>query len=79
MKNPAQLLRLKKQWDGFTARHPKLIRYLVSVSDHSLVDGALLDLTVTDPEGNPLHANARLTAEDVAFLQALRSVLDGKD
>ncbi len=79
MRNPAQLLRLKKQWDGFASRHPKLLRYLIYVSDNSLEEGALLDLTVTDPEGKALHANARLTAEDVVFLTTLRAVLDGKE
>lgn len=75
MKNPAKLLKLKREWDGFAGRHPKLLRYLAYVSDHSLEDGAILDLTVTDPEGKALHANAKLTAEDVAFLQEIRALL----
>ena len=77
MKTPAKLLKLKREWDGFATRHPKLLRYLVYVSDHSLEEGSILDLTVTDPTGKPLHANAKLTAEDVAFLQQLRAVLGG--
>ena len=75
MKNPAKLLKLKKQWDGFATRHPKLLRYLAYVSDHNLADGTILDLTVTDKDGNALHANARLTAEDVEFMQEIRALL----
>ena len=77
MKNPAKLLKLKRQWDGFASRHPKLLRYLAYVSDYSLEEGAILDLTVTDAEGKALHSNAKLTAEDVAFLQELRAALAG--
>ena len=77
MRNPAQFLRLKKKFDGFASRHPKMLRYLSYVSDHYLAEGNLLDITVTDTEGKSLHSNARLTAEDVAFLQELRVLLSG--
>ncbi len=75
MKNPAKLLRLKRMWDGFATRHPKLLRYLAYISDNSLEEGAILDITVTDSQGKSLHSNARLTAEDVQFLKEIRAVL----
>lgn len=77
MKNPAKLLKLKKMWDGFASRHPKLLRYLAYISDNSLEEGSILDITVIDPEGKSLHSNARLTAEDVQFLKEIRAVLGG--
>ena len=75
MKNPAKLLRLKRMLDGFATRHPKLLRYLAYISDNSLEEGAILDITVTDSQGKSLHSNARLTAEDVQFLKEIRAVL----
>lgn len=75
MKNPAKLLRLKRMWDGFATRHPKLLRYLAYISDNYLEEGAILDITVTDSQGKSLHSNARLTAEDVQFLKEIRAVL----
>ncbi|MBR4701646.1 MAG: hypothetical protein IKP19_08150 [Oscillospiraceae bacterium] len=75
MKNPAKLLRLKRMWDGFATRHPKLLRYLAYISDNSLEEGAILDITVTNSQGKSLHSNARLTAEDVQFLKEIRAVL----
>ena len=75
MRNPAKLLQLKKQYSGFSARHPKFMRYLAYISDNCLTEGTVMDLTVTDPEGKALHGNARLTAEDVAFLQEVRKFL----
>lgn len=77
MRNPAQLLRMKRKFDGFAARHPKMLRYLSYISDNYLAEGTLLDITVTDTEGKSLHSNARLTAEDVAFLQEVRVLLSG--
>ena len=79
MKNPARLLRLKRMWGGFASRHPKLLRYLAYVSDNSLEEGAILDITIIDPQGKSLHSNAKLTAEDVTFLKEIRAILGSDD
>ena len=33
MKNPAKLLQLKKQYEAFTERHPKFMRYLAYITE----------------------------------------------
>ena len=76
MKNPAKLLKLKRMWDGFATRHPKLLRYLAYVNDNYMEEGTLVDLTVTDAKGKALHSNAKLTAEDVEFINAVRAALE---
>lgn len=78
MRNPAKLLQLKKQFAAFTARHPKFIRYLAYITDNYMAEGTIMDVTVTDANGKAIHGNAKLTAEDVAFLQEVRRML-GKD
>lgn len=75
MKNPAKLMQLKKQYEAFTARHPKFMRYLSYITDNCMAEGSVMDVTVTDAAGQSVHGNAKLTAEDVAFLQELRRML----
>lgn len=77
MKNPAKLLQLKKQYSAFLERHPKFMRYLAYITDNYMEEGAVLDVTVTDAAGKSLHGNAKLSAEDVAFLQEVRRMLAG--
>lgn len=79
MRNPAKLLRLKKKYSGFVNRHPKLMRFMFHVSDNCLSEGSILDITITDVNGNSLHSNARLTAEDVEFMREVKALLAGKD
>ena len=43
-----------------------------------MAEGTIMDVTVTDANGKAIHGNAKLTAEDVAFLQEVRRML-GKD
>ena len=78
MKNPAKLLQLKKQYSAFLERHPKFMRYLAYITDNYMEEGAVLDVTVTDAAGKSLHGNAKLSAEDVAFLQEVRRMLGGE-
>lgn len=78
MRNPAKLLQLKKQYEAFTTRHPKFLRYMAYIVDHNMEEGTVMDVTVTDPAGKSLHGNARLTAEDVAFLREVRQLLSSE-
>ena len=78
MRNPAKLYQLKKQFEAFTARHPKFMRYLAYITDNYIAEDTVMDVTVTNAEGKSLHGNAKLTAEDVAFLREVRRTL-GKD
>ena len=75
MKNPAKLLQLKKQYEAFTDRHPKFMRYLAYITDNYMAEGTVMDVTVTDAAGKAIHGNAKLSAEDVAFLQEVRRQL----
>ena len=77
MRNPAKLLQLKKQYEAFIERHPKFMRYMAYITDHYIEEGAVMDVTVTDAQGKSLHGNAKLCAEDVAFLQEVRKLLGG--
>lgn len=73
--NPAKLLQFKREWERFTQRHPKLMRYLSVVSRTHMKEGVIVELSVREPDGNPLHANLRLTSEDVALLQSVKELL----
>ena len=75
VRNPAKLLQLKKQYEAFADRHPKFLRYLAYITDNYMTEGTVMSVTVTDAEGKSLHGNARLTAEDVAFLKEVRNQL----
>jgi hypothetical protein len=79
MKNPAKLLQLKRQYEAFYARHPKFMRYLAYIIDNCMEEGTVMDVTVTAADGKAVHGNARLTAEDVAFLQEVRRQLSKDD
>ena len=75
MRKPAKLLQMKKQYEAFVERHLKFMRYLAYITDNCVTEGSVIDVTVTDAEGKSIHGNAKLCAEDVAFLQEVRRML----
>ena len=73
--NPARLLQLKKDWERFTQRHPKLLRYLNVISRTHMKKGVIVEIAVREPDNPPLRANIQLTDEDIALLQTVKELL----
>ena len=48
MVNPMTLLKLKKEWELFTQRHPKFIAFLNAVQRDYIHEGSIIDITVTE-------------------------------
>ncbi|MFR2017360.1 MAG: hypothetical protein ACLS27_01720 [Eubacterium sp.] len=71
--NPMALLQIKEKAEGFNSRHPKLAMFFKDAG--SRIDtGAVLELSVTTPDGNKIHTNFRVCEEDKEFLAMLTSL-----
>lgn len=76
--NPMALLKIKEMADGFNARHPKLALFFHNVG--SKIDtGAVLELSVTTPNGEKIRTNFKVTDEDKELLQAISSLVGKRD
>lgn len=76
--NPMALLKIKEMADGFNARHPKLALFFRNVG--SKIDtGAVLELSVTTPNGEKIRTNFKVTDEDKELLQAISSLVGKKE
>ena len=76
--NPMALLKIKEMADGFNVRHPKLALFFRDAG--SKVDtGAVLELSVTTPNGEKIRTNFKVTDEDKELLQAISSLVGKRD
>lgn len=75
MVNPMALLKLKKEWELFTQRHPKFIKFLGVAKDDYIREGTVIEMTVTDPDGKAIRANLRATPEDMAVFDEIKKML----
>lgn len=75
--NPMNLLQLKSSWEQFKMNHPKLVNFVKAASKDSFMDeGTLIEISVTNSQGKTLASNVRVKPEDLAFLSALKEVLE---
>ncbi len=72
--NPMDLLNLKGEINGFNARHPKLKMFLADAG-RRLDAGSVLEISVTDTNGQKIRTNIRVTDEDKAMLSTLMGMI----
>lgn len=71
--NPMALLQIKEKAEGFNSRHPKLAMFFKDAGNR-IDTGAVLELSVTTPDGNKIRTNFRVCEEDKEFLAMLISL-----
>lgn len=72
--NPMLLLKMKDGLKDFNTRHPKLRRFLVGTMRKVDV-GSVIEISITDPDGNKVRTNFRVTDEDKEFMSNMMSML----
>ena len=61
--------------DRFRANHPKIFpMFLRAVSQDALVEGTIIEINVTTPEGKKYCTNVKLKADDMELFDSLKSM-----
>ena len=76
--NPMQLMQMADRLRIFREQHPRVIEFISAVGRHSLPPGVILELKVTDTEGNTSVTNMRLTPEDIETIEIIKSLKGSK-
>ena len=71
MMNPAKLLKLREGFTGFEARHPRFVKFIMSLSKSGVPVDSIIDIKVTLPDGREIETNMRVTPEDVEFIKSI--------
>ncbi|GFI42914.1 hypothetical protein IMSAGC018_00578 [Lachnospiraceae bacterium] len=70
----AMIQKLKGCMDRFLLNHPKFPLFLNAVSQDALIEGAVVEINVTTPEGKNYCSNLKLKQEDLEFIECLKSL-----
>lgn len=66
--------KLKGGMDRFRVNHPKFPLFLNAVSQDALVEGTVVEINVTTPEGRNYCSNLRLKQEDLELIESLKAL-----
>lgn len=71
--NPMEMMRIASMIQKFKSNHPKLFPFFREAST-KIADGSVIEITVTDPQGESLTSNIRVKADDLELIAALRDM-----
>lgn len=72
--NPADLFRVKNAAAKFNANHPKLIPFFAATKDKAMTPGSVIEISITDPNGERIETNLRVQDSDVDFINLLMEI-----
>lgn len=70
----AMIQKLKGCMDRFRVDHPKFPLFLNAISQEALMEGSVVEITVTTPQGKEYCSNLKLKQEDLEFIECLKAL-----
>ena len=75
MKNPAALFKIKGMWDTFVQNHPKFPMFLNAVNNSGISEGSILEVQITQPDGEVMKTNIKVTQSDLELFEQLKTLM----
>lgn len=70
----AMMQKIKSGIDRFRANHPKFPMFLNAVSQNALMEGSIIEINVTTPDGKNYCTNLKIKADDMEFINSLKNM-----
>ena len=70
----AMIQKIKSCIYRFRANHPKFPLFINAVSREALMEGTVIEITVTTPEGKNYCSNIKLKQDDMELVETLKSM-----
>jgi len=65
------VMKVKGAWDKFTRNHPKFPAFLNAAKAMGIKEDTIIEIAVTDPSGERITTNFKVTAEDLELFNTL--------
>lgn len=69
------IMKIKGAWDQFTRNHPKFVPFMQAVGRDAILDGTIIEVKVTSPDGREYNTNMKITQSDMELFAQLRGMM----
>lgn len=69
------MMKFKGAWDKFNNNHPKFVPFMQAVGREAMMDGTIIEIKVTSPEGKEYNTNMKITQSDLELFAQLRTMM----
>ncbi|MGC4018422.1 MAG: hypothetical protein QM793_03800 [Muricomes sp.] len=70
----AMFQKFKSSMDRFRRNHPKFPLFVKAVSENALMEGTIIEITVTTPQGKSYSSNVKLKEDDIDLIKTLQQM-----
>lgn len=74
MMNPASIMKIMNAKNKFTENHPKFSAFLGAVFSRGIVEGTVIEITVTRPGEEPITTNMKVRQSDLDLINELKDL-----
>ena len=74
MFNLGAMWKAKKLWDRFSENHPRVPGFLAAVNSRGLHVGDVIEISITDENGQRIESNLKVTASDLEILNEAKNM-----
>ncbi|MCR5277829.1 MAG: hypothetical protein K6E19_00130 [Lachnospiraceae bacterium] len=74
MPGPQDILKIMAMKNQFEGNHPKMVSFFKDMATKGVKEGTVIEITVTDPDGNPTTASMKVQASDVEMIEQLKNL-----
>ena len=72
--NPIEFLKMGKRLQIFKQQHPKFSGFIHELDEKALVEGTVIEIRATTPDGRTFVTNLRFTPEDIESVEIARGI-----
>ncbi len=72
--NMGQMLKVMTAWNKFKSNHPKFPAFLSAVRKRGFKENMVIEVIITEPEGEKIETSIKLSASDIELLAELKSM-----
>lgn len=71
--NPMAMMKIATMLEKFKTNHPKVFPFFKEAGNR-IGEGSVIEITVTDPNGDSITSNIRVTADDLEMVAAFKEM-----
>ena len=72
--NPQTAMRVLAALNTFRSNHPKFVSFAEMMLKRGVVDGTVIEVTVTRPGEEPVTSNLKVTESDMELFASLKDI-----
>jgi len=70
--NFGAMMKMMSAWNKFKTNHPKFPAFVSAVSRKGIQPDTIIAITITDPYGEKIETNIKVTESDIELFNALK-------